>query len=100
MCPCSAAVFLENVVPAVGGVIAVVLFLSPMKAVLRARREKAIGVSLPACLPAVPRARLDGKGTGRLIPSRTHCYCAQSYESRAGLLVQHALPTVHRSCCL
>lgn len=43
-------VFLENIIPAFGGLVGVMMFASPLKAVLRARREKTLGVRRPQCV--------------------------------------------------
>jgi hypothetical protein len=38
-------VILEIIFPALGGVFGLLMFLSPIKAVLRARKERSLGVS-------------------------------------------------------
>lgn len=45
--------FLEHVIPALGGVVGVCMFASPLRAVLRARREKNLGDLNPMPYPAI-----------------------------------------------
>lgn len=49
--------FLEVVVPVLGGIVGVIMFASPLKAVLRARREKTLGVRQCAARRQPPPAR-------------------------------------------
>lgn len=46
--------FMNHICPAMGAVIALLMFASPMKAVQRANRDKDLGVSAVGCLSAAP----------------------------------------------